>query len=367
MLDDEQFMLRCIELARQAEGRTSPNPLVGSIVVDDDGHVIAEGHHTKAGEAHAEVNALNIAGDAASGKTLYVNLEPCCHHGRTPPCSQRVIESGVRRVVCGMRDPNPKVAGGGIRELEAAGIEVRAGVLEAECRYLNRAFLKWINKGTPWLCLKMASTLDGRIADRTGKSRWVTGPQAREFVHELRDRYDCVMVGGTTAIKDDPELTVHERIGGRNPMRVVLDTNLSLKPEARLFTDRSDGSRTVVFAKQDALNAGKRSYPNNTEVVGIASGSTGLNLEHVLTWLGENRMVSVLCEGGSRLAGSLLREGLVDEILWIVAPKLLCDEQSIPAISDDRYVDLSQAIKMETKDISQLGEDVLIHGLLSQP
>lgn len=367
MLDDELYMWRCIELARQAEGRTSPNPLVGSIVVDDDGTVIAEGHHTKAGEPHAEVNALNIAGDAARGKTLYVNLEPCCHHGKTPPCSQRVIASGVRRVVCGMRDPNPKVAGGGIRELEAAGIEVRSAVLEAECRYLNRAFLKWISKGMPWVCLKMASTLDGRIADRNGKSRWITGPQAREYVHELRDRYDCVMIGGTTAITDDPELTVRERIGGRNPMRVVLDTNLSLKPEARLFIDRSDESRTILFAKQEAVQASQTCFPTGTEVVGITSGSTGLDLTRVLSWLGENRIVSVLCEGGSRLAGSLLREGLVDEINWIVAPKMLCDERAIPVISDDRFVDLSHAIKMETKDISQLGEDILIHGLLSQP
>lgn len=369
MLDDERHMSHCIEVARKAEGRTSPNPMVGALVVDDNGQVIAEGFHAKAGEPHAEVHALDKAGPAAKGKTLYVNLEPCCHHGRTPPCSQKVITSGVKRVVIGMKDPNPKVAGGGIDELKAAGIEVTVGILEDRCRYLNRAFLKWISKKSPWLCLKMAATLDGRIADRTGKSRWISGPEARAYVHELRDRFDCVLIGGATALRDDPQLTVRDINikGSRNPLRAVLDSKLELKGDSRLLLDHGDGSRTVLFADTDIAAANGSTFSGGIEVVGVARNANGLDLVQILKWLAENRITSVMCEGGARLAGSLLRDGLVDEVEWIVAPKFLCDEKSKSAVSDSRYIDLSNAIALQSTDISKLGEDVLIRGLVNQP
>ncbi|MGH9551324.1 MAG: bifunctional diaminohydroxyphosphoribosylaminopyrimidine deaminase/5-amino-6-(5-phosphoribosylamino)uracil reductase RibD, partial [Terriglobales bacterium] len=320
---DSKFMERCLALALQAEGRTAPNPIVGAVIVDKHGDVVGEGYHQKAGEPHAEVYAFDAAGEKAHGGTLYVNLEPCCHHGRTPPCSERVTASGVKRVVVGMQDPNPKVAGGGIKQLRDHGITVDVGVLEEECRWANRGFIKRITAGRPWVCLKMAATLDGRIADRERSSRWITGAEARKHVHELRNRFDCILIGGETALRDDPELTVREIEGARNPHRAVVDPKLKLAATARLLHAAGD-VKAFLFANADAAQWRARGFGEHVEVVSLGEGSSGrLPLSAVLRALAERRINSVLCEGGGRLAASLLHEKLVDEVQWIMAPKLL--------------------------------------------
>ncbi|MBX9880029.1 MAG: bifunctional diaminohydroxyphosphoribosylaminopyrimidine deaminase/5-amino-6-(5-phosphoribosylamino)uracil reductase RibD [Candidatus Obscuribacterales bacterium] len=358
---DIVHMLSCLELASKATGRTSPNPMVGSVIVDATGKVVGSGFHEKAGTPHAEVHAIKEAGDAARGGTLYVNLEPCCHHGRTPPCSEAVIASGVKRVVIGMGDPNPKVAGGGIKQLNDAGIETRVGVLEDECQWLNRAFVKRIKTGLPWVCLKLATTLDGRIADRHGNSRWITGAEARAHVHQLRNEYDAVMVGAHTAIKDDPQLNVRDIRGSRDPVRVIVDSKLKLDPAMKVF-QKTTGGKTIIFCSEESLRDNK--IFSDVEIVAVKSNAAGLDLQLVLRGLLERDVQSVLCEGGSRLAGSLLESGLVDEVQWLIAPKIISDANSIPAVANVSEVLLTQAFNLRQMKISTLGSDILVQGLV---
>lgn len=361
---DIVHMKSCLELAAKAAGRTSPNPMVGSVVLDASGKVIGSGFHEKAGTAHAEVHALNQAGAAARGGTLYVNLEPCCHHGRTPPCAEAVIASGVSKVIIGMRDPNPRVAGGGIKLLNDAGIETKVGVLEDECRFLNRAFVKRMNTGLPWVCLKLASTLDGKIADRHGSSRWITGAVARAYVHQLRNEYDAVMVGGHTAVKDDPQLNVRDIAGSRDPIRVVIDSSLAIDPVSKVCQSTT-GGRTIIFCNEESARERGKSFPVDIEVAGVKSSAGGLDLETILLDLAAKNVQSILCEGGSRLAGSLLQAGLVDEIQWLIAPKIISDIDSIPAVSNAIEVPLNKAFNLEQVRVSSLGSDILVQGIVA--
>lgn len=351
-------MARCIELARQAEGRTSPNPMVGAVVVDDQGRIIAEGFHQKAGEPHAEVIALDQAGDTARGATLFVSLEPCCHHGKTPPCSDRVIKSGVKRVVCAMVDPNPKVGGGGVQALKNAGIDVVTGILESEATYLNRAFLKSIKSGLPWVAIKMAVTIDGKIADRSRASRWITGEEARRFVHELRNAHDALMIGGATAQHDDAQLTVRDIRDGRNPMRVILDTQLQLSPSSAVASNE-DGL-THIFASAGSIQKRQSEFASTrTSLIPIATKNEHLDIQEVLAYLGRSRVLSVLCEGGGRLASNLLP--YADELYWMIAPKIMNDEAAVPALSGGESSDVSSLHKWKLREFRRLGEDVLLH------
>jgi diaminohydroxyphosphoribosylaminopyrimidine deaminase / 5-amino-6-(5-phosphoribosylamino)uracil reductase len=360
-LDDIDIvhMKSCLELARKALGRTSPNPMVGSVITDAHGKVVGSGFHEKAGTPHAEVHAIKEAGEAARGGTLYVNLEPCCHHGRTPPCSEAVIASGVKRVVIGMRDPNPKVAGGGIKQLNEAGIETRVGLIEDECQLLNKAFVKRISTGLPWVCLKIAMTLDGKIADRDGQSKWITGKEARFYVHQLRNEYDAVMVGGRTAIQDNPQLNVRDIKDGRDPIRVVVDSKLALDPSMKVC-QKATGGQTIIFCS-DTANG--KTFPE-AEVVQVKATEAGVDLQMVLQELANKGVQSVLCEGGGRLAGSLLKAGLVDEIQWLIAPKIISDAQSVAVISNDAQVALNEACDIEQVKTSMLGNDILVRGLV---
>jgi len=371
-MTDEFYMEMCLELARQAQGRTAPNPIVGCIVLSADGKIVGRGHHERAGEPHAEVHALNEAGDAARGGTLYVNLEPCCHHGKTPPCSDRVIKSGVKRVVAGMQDPNPKVGGGGLKALNDAGIEVKVGILEEECRFANRGFIKRIEKGLPWVCLKLATTLDGKIADRFNTSKWITGPDARHYVHELRNIYDCVLVGANTARQDDPELNVREIDQGRHPIRAVVDPTLSIDPQSRLCKADS-GGRTIIFYSECEKSAAPEKFPSTVSLVPLSSKTISLGekkhshlieLKGALEFLASEKVLMVLCEGGGKLASYLLREGLVDEVQWLVAPKILGDHLAISAVDGDLPVKLTEIQKLKNVTTQKLGDDILIHGLL---
>jgi diaminohydroxyphosphoribosylaminopyrimidine deaminase/5-amino-6-(5-phosphoribosylamino)uracil reductase len=363
---DERFMRRCLELAELAVGRTSPNPLVGAVVLDSSGAVAGEGHHKAAGQPHAEVEALNQAGDRARGGTLYINLEPCCHYGRTPPCTDRIIASGIKRVVAGPMDPNPEVRGAGLQSLRDAGIDVVEGVLDQQCRLMNRAFFKFKTTGLPWVILKLASTLDAKIADHAGSSRWISGPEARHYVHELRNRCDCVMVGGATAVKDDPQLNVRDVENSRDPLRAVVDTDLLVSPEARICSEDSGGP-TVIFCSNKAIQRRGKRYPDHVKLVGLETEtlmSDKLMLSSVMQWLAAENIVTVLCEGGSRLSGGLLRKGLIDEVQWIIAPKILGDSDAIPAIAGVGRVRLDEAWQMYHVTIEQLGSEVLVRGLL---
>ena len=361
---DKVHMKSCLELASKASGRTSPNPMVGAVVVDPSGKVVGSGFHAKAGTPHAEVHALREAGEAARGATLYVNLEPCCHHGRTPPSPEAVVASGVARVVVGMRDPNSKVAGGGIKLLESSGIKTDVGVLEDECRFLNRAFVKRMNTGLPWLCLKLASTLDGRIADRSGSSRWITGAEARAYVHRLRNEYDAVMIGGYTAIMDDPQLNVRDIAGSRDPIRIVVDPNLEISTSSKIC-QVSTGGKTIVFCNEESGNGKGKVLPDGIEVIGVIKSTEGLDLQVCLKTLAERDILSVLCEGGGRLAGSLLQAGLVDEVQWLIAPKIIGDSNSVAAVNCLTEVPLSKALDLQQVKVSSLGKDILVQGILN--
>ncbi len=361
-------MLLCLSLARQAEGRTAPNPVVGAVVVNDEGTVVGKGSHPGAGQPHAEVLALEDAGEAAKGGTLYVNLEPCNHHGRTPPCTDAVIASGVKRVVIGMQDPNEVVNGSGIQRLKDAGLEVVVGVLSDECIWINRAFIKAKTTKMPWVVLKLATTLDGRIADRFGKSRWITGPDARQYVHQLRNRVDCVLVGRKTVVADDPALNVRDVARGRNPMRAVIDSNLSISRKSRIF--RADtGGKTIVFCNKTSVGKMQKeanSQPDaSVEYRGVEtlSNSSFLDLEAVLKQLAVMGVNSLLCEGGGQLAASLLHGEMVDEVHWILAPKILGDLEGSAAVSDRKPVHLADALQLCNVKYFPLGDDVLLHGV----
>lgn len=363
---DIKHMRACLNLALQAQGRTAPNPMVGAVVVDKDGKVIGEGFHQGAGFDHAEIIALAAAGNEVIGGTLYVNLEPCCHYGRTPPCVDRIIASQIKHVVVGMVDPDLRVSGGGIEALKQAGIDLTVGVLEDECSFLNRGFVKVKKVGLPWLCLKLATTLDGKIADRQGKSQWISGPEARVYVHRLRNSYDCVMVGAHTQKMDDPILDVRLIEGGRNPLRAIVDTNLTISPKARVL-QRESGGPTVVFCSEQASQRLGSSLPSHikVEAVDCEPDRPGhLALESVLRVLVRHNVHTVLCEGGGRLAGSLLNKGLVDEVNWIVAPKMLGDNEAYAAIVAGELRLLNQSWCLDRVNIEKLGVDVLIQGVL---
>ncbi|MCA1833302.1 MAG: bifunctional diaminohydroxyphosphoribosylaminopyrimidine deaminase/5-amino-6-(5-phosphoribosylamino)uracil reductase RibD [Actinomycetota bacterium] len=318
---DTSFMRRALRLAERGKGRTSPNPPVGAVVVAS-GRVVGEGWHRGAGRQHAEIEALQQAGDAAAGATLYLTLEPCIHAGRTPPCAPAVIASGVARAVIATRDPNPRIDGAGIRALEEAGIAVQTGVLENDAKHLIQAFAKHVRTGRPYLTVKSAISLDGRVAAADGSSRWVTGPTARRDAHRLRSQCDAVMVGVGTVVADNPRLTVRLRgYTGRQPTRVVLD------PVARTPLDSAilqpDAPTLVAVTEKATPEAVTALRGTGAEVIELPSTEGRVSLEAVLEELGRRDMTEVLLEGGPTLLGDAVERGLVDRFIVYAAPKLL--------------------------------------------
>jgi len=319
--EHEHYMQRCLELALKGSGSVSPNPMVGSVIVYG-GRIVGEGYHMEYGGPHAEVNAVASVADAGvlRDATLYVNLEPCSHFGKTPPCSDMIIRCGIPRVVTGCRDPHVKVAGKGIEKLLAAGVEVIEGVLEAESEKLNEAFITSHRKGRPFVALKLAQTLDGKIATASGASKWITGVEARTEVHRLRCAYDAVLTGAATVMADDSELTVRH-CAGRNPLRVLLDPRLAVPLDAKFF---DGGAETLVFTVPSLLQSEKARQiaGRGISLLGAPATGCGLDLGLVLDALHERRVLSVLVEGGSRLHSSFVRSALVDKFYVFVAPKL---------------------------------------------
>ncbi len=358
------FIRRAHELALKAKGRTSPNPLVGAVVVKE-GQIVGEGYHAFAGADHAEVIALKQAGSRARGATLYLNLEPCCHHGRTPPCTDRIIEAGIERVVASTIDPNPLVAGKGIEQLKRAGIQVEVGLLKEEAERLNEAFLTFMRTGRPFVILKIASSLDGKIATRTGESRWITGEEARLKVHELRNEVDAVLVGIGTVLKDDPSLTVRLHRGGtRDPLRVVVDAYGRTPLEAKVL--KGPGRPLIAVSKEAPSERVEALEAHGAEILRIDAMQGRISLTTLLQELGRRGIMSVMIEGGSTLNASALEEGVVDKILLFVAP-IIIGGREVPGMIGGAGIErLNEAIGLERIRVEGIGNDLLIEAYLQR-
>ncbi len=363
---DVWHMRRALELAAGGEGFVEPNPMVGCVVARG-AEIIGEGWHRQFGCAHAEVEALRIAGARAAGATLYVTLEPCCHFGKTPPCTQAILAAGVRRVVVAERDPFPEVAGRGIAELQAAGVAVEVGLQEADARRLNAPYLKLVRVGRPWIIAKWAMTLDGKIATRTGESRWISNAQSREIVHALRGRVDAVMIGRQTALRDDPLLTARPP-GPRTALRVVVDTHAALRADSQLVRTANETPVLVAVGRESSESDRQRLRSAGCEVLVCDGEAHAARLEALLDALGQRKLTNVLVEGGSRFLGSLFDARQIDEVHIFIASKLVGGAAASGPIAGEGIAALSSALLLESPEIRQLGADLYLRArLLSQP
>lgn len=355
---DERWLRHALALAAQGRGAVEPNPLVGSLVLAADGRLAGQGFHEKFGDPHAEVNALMEAGEAARGGTLYVTLEPCCHFGKTPPCTDSVVRSGVRRVVVAMQDPFPKVAGGGIAILRKAGLEVTVGMCEAEARRLNAPYLKLLRTGKPWVIAKWAMTLDGKIATRTGDSKWISGEESRRRVHELRGRVDAILVGGGTVKADNPLLTARPS-GPRTAVRVVVSGSANLPSNCQL---RETASTTpVIVATTEGNRISLRSWTEvGAEVIELPANEALISPDALLQELGRRRMTNVLVEGGARLFGSFLDARAINEAWVFVAPRLIGGTAAPSAVGGAGVEKIAGALQTADVQVEQIGDDVLM-------
>lgn len=352
----EQMMRRALALARRGVGRTSPNPAVGCVIVKD-GEIVGEGWHRKAGTPHAEVHALRGAGEKAGRSDVYVTLEPCSHHGKTPPCADALVEAGVGRVFAGMVDPNPKVSGNGLQKLRRAGIEVHVGLLEEECRLLNEPFIKHVSTGMPFVICKSAMTLDGKIATANGDSKWITSDKSRRYVHRLRAMVDAVMVGAGTVEADDPLLTA--RIpGGRDPLRVIVDSRLRISPKARLLHVQSPAGTVIATISGDEAKIA-RLEKDGTVVLRCREKEGRVDLADLMARLGAMNVQSVLLEGGSELAGEMLRSDLIDKFHLFYAPKLVGGAGKRP-FGGHGVERIADALILQEISVRRFGEDILV-------
>ena len=359
-------MRQALREAKKGLGRTSPNPCVGAVIVKN-GEVVAKGYHKKAGTPHAEIHALRSAGLAAAGATMYVTLEPCNHTGKTPPCSHAVAAAGIARVVVGMEDPNPLVDGTGVTYLRERNIEVVTGVLEDECRAINRPFIKHITTGLPWIVMKAGISLDGKLNYQQGESGWITGATSVETVHRLRNIHDAIMVGHRTVAIDNPSLTTRLTRGkGKDPIRIILDSALSLAPDARPFTVESPAS-TWVFCAETAEEKKVRQLQSlGVRVFPVPCDANGLVLHQVFRCLAENGVTSVLVEGGAALHGAILRERLYDYANLFLAP-VFAGEGGIPLLSGYFASCKEDAVSLQAPTYTRTGEDAMISGFLHYP
>lgn len=361
-MNDTFYMEMALELAEKGRGFTTPNPMVGAVVVNELG-VVGRGYHRRAGAPHAEVEALDDAGDRARGATLYVTLEPCNHTGRTPPCTERILAAGVTRVVAAMEDPNPNVRGGGLRRLREAGVETVCGVGRERAERLNETFTHYVRTRLPFVITKSASTLDGRIATRTGHSRWVTGPESRAFVHRLRHAVDAVLVGVGTVAADDPSLTTRiDGFAGRDALRVVLDTHLRTPPEARMLRLDSDAETFIICGDFADPERKRRLERERVRVISSEVQDGRIALAQLLRMLGGMGITSVLIEGGSRVLGGAFRSGIVDKSVFFLAPKILGGDDGVPVCAGPGVETMDRSISLERPTIHRFGRDVMIVG-----
>ena len=357
---DWQWMQRALELAERGRGFVEPNPMVGAVIVRD-GQLIGEGWHQRYGEAHAEVNALLEAGESGQGATLYVTLEPCCHHGKTPPCTDAVIRAGVRRVVAAMEDPFPQVAGRGAELLRAAGVEIEFGLGEAEARFLNLPYLKKLATGKPYVHAKWAMTLDGKIATRTGDSKWISNETSRKQVHELRGRMDAIVVGVGTVLADDPMLTARPP-GPRTAARIVLDSRGRTLPNSQLVRTASEYP-TLLFGLNSTDESVWQPFRNaGCEVILVEEKNGHADVVAILNELGRRNMTNILIEGGGEILGSFLDADLADEFHIYIAPKIVGGNEARGPVGGMGVSAIAEALAMSRREIRELAGDVYVHG-----
>lgn len=362
MLDHKSFMKRALSLARKANWRTSPNPMVGAVIVKN-GKIISEAYHKKAGLLHAEAEAIVNAKESLNGATLYVTLEPCCHRDkRTPPCTDAIINSGIKKVVIAMKDPNPKVSGKGIEILKNHGIEVIEGVLEEEAKKLNEFYIKYITTKTPFVILKIAMTLDGKIATPSGESKWITSEKSRKLVHLMRSRVDALLSACGTVLKDNPMFTSRIK-GGKNPLRVIIDPELRIPLNYHVYNPPPD---TIAVVHERKLDDNKAKILKDRGVEIITFSSEKVELQWLMKELGKREVTSLMIEGGSSLNSYALWSGIVDKLMIFIAPKIIGGARSYPSVGGELYKNLNEAFEIKDLRVKKLSDDIFIEGYLKK-
>ena len=373
---DEKFMGLALSLAEEARGRTSPNPMVGAVIVRD-GQIMGSGYHRKAGTPHAEIHAIADAGARAKGATIYVSLEPCSHYGRTGPCTQAIIEAGLSHVIMAMIDPNPRVSGRGKATLEAHGIRVQTGTLESQARKLNEAYIKYVITGRPFVILKTAMSLDGKIATAAGQSQWITSEDSRRMVHQIRDEVDAILVGIGTVISDDPSLTTRLEVssdpfspkgnsmedGGQDAIRIILDSRARIPLKSRVLNLDSPAP-TIVAVTSQAPQERVAKLEQRAEVLIIPEQNGRVDLQALMEKLGQMQITSVLLEGGAEVNASALKAGIVDKVMVFIAPKLIGGSGSPGPIGGAGIDDLSESVLLTDISVDRVGEDILVTGMI---
>lgn len=347
----EKLMRKCIALAKKYKGRTSPNPLVGAIIFDDNFNIISKGAHKKCGENHAERNAILSAKQDLKGTSIIVNLEPCSHYGKTPPCADLIIEKGIKRVVIGMLDPNP-IAKGGIGKLQNANIEVVTGILEDECKELNKFFIKNQLKRLPYVTIKTATTLDGKIATSTGSSKWITDETSRLEVQKLRNTYDAILTSSKTVIADNPSLTCRIK-NGKNPIRIILDTNLTTSPTSNVYNN--DSTRVIILSATTS-----KKYPKHVEIIKCPVKNNHIDLKKAMKILYNSGITSILVEAGATLNKAFIEEKIPDELIQFIAPKILGDKNAISIAQGYERLNISDCNNLKIKHSKVLKNDIMI-------
>ncbi len=360
MNKDEYYMRMVLELAKKGEGSTSPNPMVGAVLVKN-GKILAKGYHKRAGLPHAEIEALRRAGNRARGATLYVNLEPCNHFGKTPPCTDRIIKEGLRRVVIGMCDPNPINDGRGIEKLRQSGITIKCGVLENESKKLNRVFKTYTTKKRPFVTLKVAQSLDGKIATSSGRSRWITNESSRDFIHDLRGRVDAVLVGVKTVIKDDPLLNSRIKKPKNQPIRIILDSKLRTPRKSRVLKDKS--SRVIIATGEDLPKKRISEFRKiGVDVVSFKKKDNMVDLRSLLKYLADEGISHLLVEGGGTVIANFLNKELADEMLIFIAPKIIGGRDAVTSVEGRGIREVDQAVELKDMELKRFDKDILIKG-----
>lgn len=364
MMNEPYFMKMALALAEKGRGCVSPNPMVGAVLVKD-GRVVGKGWHRAAGQDHAEVEAIRDAGGQARGAVLYVTLEPCNHTGRTPPCTEAVIAAGIREVVMAMEDPNPHVAGGGARYLASRGIQVRSNVCGDEARRLNESYIKFVQTGRPFVVMKTAATLDGRTATRTGDSKWITGPAARRCVHRMRHEADAILVGIGTVRADNPQLTTRlEGIRGRDPVRIILDTRLSIDEEAEVLRPNPSGTETVIVTGPGCCDKKRQRLEQRGVRILRMESANGIDLKTLMPELGARQITRLLIEGGSTIHAAALSSGIVDKVHLFFAPRILGGDDGFPVCRGPGPDRMNQSIALKDMRVCRFDDDLMIEGYI---
>lgn len=361
-MNDLDYMIRAAELALRAKGFTSPNPIVGAVIVKN-GRILAEGWHKFCGGDHAEVAALKKLKGAARGATLYVTLEPCFHYGRTPPCVETIIQSGIKKVTIGMKDPNPLTNGQSIRKLRQAGIKVEVGVLKEEVERMNESFVKYIRHRMPFVVAKTAQTLDGKIATAAGQSKWITSEKTRQFAHELRNQFDAILVGINTVIKDDPRLNAADK--RKKIKKIVLDSSLKISPKAKLFAGTRPADCFVVTTRRAPLTKVAALRRKGVNVLVAPARGNRVDLGWLFRTLAAQQVTSVLIEGGAQTIGQALKAGLVDKMFVFIAPKLIGDQNALSSVDGLLASNINQAIRLKNVRSQSIGSDIFLEGYVN--